>query len=273
MTDRCFLIVFGFLFILVVSGCNHSGQRREPDERQIIADYGSYPFTDWIDWSVSYREGAGYYLACYEHGDTFDKILFFKKDSIVVVAPSVEGSHKNSYYSLNDLKISGVWDQCYPEADYAVFCQLAYFITNTGLQLVQVTEYDVRLEGKNFIILKRIRPDGFINDAYFCPMGNGWYLYSKKTSKSKEQRENGDHLLLVSTRRHCGLAHDVVAAVFGVKMPEIATRRQCRSLSMSSRQKKAGCGHRMEIQPHFSFCGNTLQARIRRPKGDYLLIV
>ena len=30
-------------------------------------------------------------------------------------------------------------------------------------------------------------------------------------------------------RRHCGLAHDVVAAVFGVKMPEIATRRQCRS--------------------------------------------
>lgn len=187
MTDRCFLIVFGFLFILVVSGCNHSGQRREPDERQIIADYGSYPFTDWIDWSVSYREGAGYYLACYEHGDTFDKILFLKKDSIVVVAPSVEGSHKNSYYSLNDLKISGVWDQCYPEADYAVFCQLAYFITNTGLQLVQVTEYDVRLEGKNFIILKRIRPDGFINDAYFCPMGNGWYLYSKKTSKSKEQ--------------------------------------------------------------------------------------
>ena len=114
MTDRCFLIVFGFLFILVVSGCNHSGQRREPDERQIIADYGSYPFTDWIDWSVSYREGAGYYLACYEHGDTFDKILFFKKDSIEVVAPSVEGSHKNSYYSLNDLKISGVWDQCYP---------------------------------------------------------------------------------------------------------------------------------------------------------------
>ena len=79
MTDRCFLIVFGFLFIHVVSGCNHSGQRREPDERQIIADYGSYPFTDWIDWSVSYREGAGYYLACYEHGDTFDKILFFKK--------------------------------------------------------------------------------------------------------------------------------------------------------------------------------------------------
>ena len=33
----------------------------------------------------------------------------------------------------------------------------------------------------------------------------------------------------VSTRRHCGVVHDVVAAVFGVKMPEIATRRQCRS--------------------------------------------
>lgn len=175
MNDRCFIFVFYFLFILVISSCNHAKHNSLPGERQIIADYGSYPFTDWIDWSVSYREGAGYYLACYQRGESFVKIIFKKQDTILVVVPSPAGSNNNSYYSLNELMISGVWDQCYPGVDYAVFCQLAYFITNTGLQMVRVSENDAKFKGNSFLIRKLIRTDGFINNADYCSIGNGWY--------------------------------------------------------------------------------------------------
>lgn len=178
-TKYLFLYTIAITCFSLFAGCNQFVQKRVPNEQQIIADYGSYPFTDWVNWSVSYREGAGYYLACNQHGDSFDKILFMRKDSIVVVIPSITESGKNVHYSLNELSYSGIWDQRYPEADFATFSQLAYFITNNGLKAVHVNEDVVRIEGNDFEICKKLQSDGFINDTYFVSIGNGWYRSRK----------------------------------------------------------------------------------------------
>ena len=120
-------------------------------ERQLIADYGSYPFENWQDWSVAYREGASYYLACHHYEDTLDKIIFMKEDTIKVLFHSPTNDSKY-YLSLNELKRSGDWDRRYPNADYAIFCQLVLFVTNNHLLSVKVTDDRISIKGEAFEI-------------------------------------------------------------------------------------------------------------------------
>ena len=144
------IIVFYILFIFVTS-CGIKGEPIPKSERQLIADYGSFPFENWRDWSVSYRKGAGYYLACHHYEDTLDKIIFMKEDSIKVLFHSPINELRY-YLSLNELKQSGDWDRRYPNTDYTVFCQISLFITNNHLLSVKVTDERIFIKGKDFEI-------------------------------------------------------------------------------------------------------------------------
>ena len=62
-------IVFLTICLATMSYANSCSPNRETDpyskEKHFIADYGSFHFEKWKGWTVSYRDGAGYYLACY----------------------------------------------------------------------------------------------------------------------------------------------------------------------------------------------------------------
>ena len=150
-TNSSILIIISFILFIFCTSCGVKGQQLPYSERQLIADYGSYPFENWQDWSVSYREGANYYLACHHNEDTLDKIIFMKKDTITVLSHSSINDSKY-YLSLNELKQSGDWDRLYPNTDYTVFCQISLFITNNHLLSVKVTDERIFIKGKDFEI-------------------------------------------------------------------------------------------------------------------------
>ena len=161
-----FLYLFAFS---VICSCCHPCEC-EINEQRLISDYGSFPFENWINWSVLLRSGAGYYLACFQTDSySTEKIVFINEDSIkVLVQPS--SSTSKLYLSLNELKQTGEWSKCFPHIEYDVFCQIALFTAHTGIVGIKVTEDRVTIQVKGFELIRKIGNEGYINEQYYEPI-------------------------------------------------------------------------------------------------------